>query len=198
MPNVNLIWGWTEALERGPAEAGRWFATQRLQRAVPTAWIRPTEPHAGSVSGARRLFGLAVRGPFFSSSVRWGRPGWVVRCVTTGPKAPVRRQSAHAPTWQPHNWPGRCPGSWRARRRSWRATIEVAFEERAADHSRWCLFYVLLLHLGAGDVADWNMVCMLLYPFLTRDRVWSWVAPRFRPLSRVLACAQWLRLMRID
>ena len=60
------------------------------------------------------------------------------------------------------------------------------------------LFYVLLLHLGAMSLT-WNMVCMLLYPFLTRDQG---VVVGRAAISSVYrgfwACAQWLRLMRID
>ena len=60
------------------------------------------------------------------------------------------------------------------------------------------LFYVLLAHLGAMSLT-WNLVCFLLYPFLTREQG---VVVGRAAISSVYrgfwACAQWLGLMRID
>ena len=60
------------------------------------------------------------------------------------------------------------------------------------------LFYVLLLHLGAMSLT-WNLVCLLLYPFLSREQG---VVVGRAAISSVYrgfwACAQWLGLMRID
>ena len=60
------------------------------------------------------------------------------------------------------------------------------------------LFYVLLAHLGAMSLT-WNLVCLLLYPFLTREHG---VVVGRAAISSVYrgfwACAQWLGLMRID
>jgi 1-acyl-sn-glycerol-3-phosphate acyltransferase len=60
------------------------------------------------------------------------------------------------------------------------------------------LFYVLLLHLGAMSLS-WNLVCVLLYPFLTRQQG---VVIGRAAISSVYrgfwACAQWLGLMSID
>jgi 1-acyl-sn-glycerol-3-phosphate acyltransferase len=60
------------------------------------------------------------------------------------------------------------------------------------------LFYVLLLHLGAMSLT-WNLVCMLLYPFLSRERG---VVVGRAAISSVYrgfwSFAQWLGLMRID
>ena len=60
------------------------------------------------------------------------------------------------------------------------------------------LFYVLLLHLGAMSLT-WNLVCLLLYPFLSRRQG---VIVGRAAISSVYrgfwACAQWLGLMRID
>jgi 1-acyl-sn-glycerol-3-phosphate acyltransferase len=60
------------------------------------------------------------------------------------------------------------------------------------------LFYVLLLHLGAMSLT-WNLVCVLLYPFLTRQQG---VVIGRAAISSVYrgfwACAQWLGLMSID
>ncbi len=60
------------------------------------------------------------------------------------------------------------------------------------------LFYVLLLHLGAMSLT-WNLVCVLLYPFLTREQG---VVVGRAAISSVYrgfwAFAQWLGLMRID
>jgi len=60
------------------------------------------------------------------------------------------------------------------------------------------LFYVLLLHLGAMSLT-WNLVCFVLYPFLTREQG---VVIGRAAISSVYrgfwACAQWLGLMRID
>lgn len=60
------------------------------------------------------------------------------------------------------------------------------------------LFYVLLLHLGAMSLT-WNLVCVLLYPFLSREQG---VVVGRAAISSVYrgfwTCAQWLGLMRID
>ncbi|MES2099868.1 MAG: lysophospholipid acyltransferase family protein [Pseudomonadota bacterium] len=60
------------------------------------------------------------------------------------------------------------------------------------------LFYVLLAHLGAMSLT-WNLVCLVLYPFLTREQ--GIVVGR-AAISSVYrgfwTCAQWLGLMRID
>jgi 1-acyl-sn-glycerol-3-phosphate acyltransferase len=60
------------------------------------------------------------------------------------------------------------------------------------------LFYVLLLHLGAMSLT-WNLVCTLLYPFLSRRQG---VIVGRAAISSVYrgfwAFAQWLGLMRID
>jgi 1-acyl-sn-glycerol-3-phosphate acyltransferase len=60
------------------------------------------------------------------------------------------------------------------------------------------LFYVLLLHLGAMSLT-WNLVCLVLYPFLTRAQG---VVVGRAAISSVYrgfwAGAQWLGLMRID
>ena len=60
------------------------------------------------------------------------------------------------------------------------------------------LFYVLLLHLGAMSLT-WNLVCLLLYPFLSRRQG---VVVGRAAISSVYrgfwAFAQWLGLMRID
>ena len=60
------------------------------------------------------------------------------------------------------------------------------------------LFYVLLFHLGAMSLT-WNLVCLVLYPFLPRQQ--GLVVGR-AAISSVYrgfwACAQWLGLMRID
>jgi 1-acyl-sn-glycerol-3-phosphate acyltransferase len=60
------------------------------------------------------------------------------------------------------------------------------------------LFYVLLAHLGAMSLT-WNLVCLVLYPFLTRDQG---VVVGRAAISSVYrgfwTCAQWLGLMRID
>ncbi len=60
------------------------------------------------------------------------------------------------------------------------------------------LFYVLLLHLGAMSLT-WNLVCVLLYPFLTRAQG---VVVGRAAISSVYrgfwTSAQWLGLMRID
>ena len=60
------------------------------------------------------------------------------------------------------------------------------------------LFYVLLLHLGAMSLT-WNLVCVLLYPFLSRQRG---VVVGRAAISSVYrgfwTFAQWLGLMRID
>lgn len=60
------------------------------------------------------------------------------------------------------------------------------------------LFYVLLLHLGAMSLT-WNVVCALLYPFLTREQG---VVVGRAAISSVYrgfwTCTQWLGLMRID
>lgn len=60
------------------------------------------------------------------------------------------------------------------------------------------LFYVLLLHLGAMSLT-WNLVCLGLYPFLTRSQG---VVVGRAAISSVYrgfwACAQWMGLMRVD
>ena len=60
------------------------------------------------------------------------------------------------------------------------------------------LFYVLLLHLGAMSLT-WNLVSVLLYPFLSREQG---VVVGRAAISSVYrgfwTCAQWLGLMRID
>ncbi len=60
------------------------------------------------------------------------------------------------------------------------------------------LFYVLLLHLGAMSLT-WNLVCVALYPFLSRQQG---VVVGRAAISSVYrgfwAFAQWLGLMRID
>jgi 1-acyl-sn-glycerol-3-phosphate acyltransferase len=60
------------------------------------------------------------------------------------------------------------------------------------------LFYVLLLHLAAMSLT-WNFVCLLMYPFLSRQQG---VVIGRAAISSVYrgfwACAQWLGLMRID
>jgi len=60
------------------------------------------------------------------------------------------------------------------------------------------LFYVLLLHLGAMSLT-WNLVCLALYPFLTREQG---VVVGRAAISSVYrgfwTCTQWLGLMRID
>ncbi|MDP9045301.1 MAG: 1-acyl-sn-glycerol-3-phosphate acyltransferase [Pseudomonadota bacterium] len=60
------------------------------------------------------------------------------------------------------------------------------------------LFAVLLLHLAAMSLT-WNLVCTLLYPFLTRAQG---VVVGRAAISSVYrgfwTCAQWLGLMRID
>ena len=66
---------------------------------------------------------------------------------------------------------------------------------------RFCqvvLFYILLLHLGAMSLT-WNLVCLALYPCLTRAQG---VVVGRAAVSSVYrgfwVCAQWLGLMRID
>lgn len=60
------------------------------------------------------------------------------------------------------------------------------------------LFYVLLAHLGAMSLT-WNLVCFVIYPFLTREQG---VVVGRAAISSVYrgfwTCAQWLGLMRID
>ena len=60
------------------------------------------------------------------------------------------------------------------------------------------LFYVLLAHLGAMSLT-WNLVCFVIYPFLSRAQG---VVVGRAAISSVYrgfwACAQWLGLMRID
>ncbi|CAM5795232.1 lysophospholipid acyltransferase family protein [Rhizobacter fulvus] len=60
------------------------------------------------------------------------------------------------------------------------------------------LFYVLLAHLGAMSLT-WNLVCTVLYPFLSRAQG---VVVGRAAISSVYrgfwTCAQWLGLMRID
>jgi 1-acyl-sn-glycerol-3-phosphate acyltransferase len=59
-------------------------------------------------------------------------------------------------------------------------------------------FYVLLAHLGAMSLT-WNLVCTVLYPFLSRAQG---VVVGRAAISSVYrgfwTCAQWLGLMRID
>jgi 1-acyl-sn-glycerol-3-phosphate acyltransferase len=63
---------------------------------------------------------------------------------------------------------------------------------------RSVLFYVLLLHLGAMSLT-WNLVCLLLYPFLSRRQG---VVVGRAAISSVYrgfwSFAQWLGLMSID
>ena len=60
------------------------------------------------------------------------------------------------------------------------------------------LFYILLIHLGAMSLT-WNLVCFVLYPFLTRAQG---VVVGRAAISSVYRgfwhCAVWLGLMRID
>jgi len=60
------------------------------------------------------------------------------------------------------------------------------------------LFYVLLAHLGAMSLT-WNLVCFVIYPFLSREKG---VVVGRAAISSVYrgfwSCAQWLGLMRID
>ncbi|HWH85069.1 MAG TPA: lysophospholipid acyltransferase family protein [Burkholderiaceae bacterium] len=60
------------------------------------------------------------------------------------------------------------------------------------------LFYVLLIHLGAMSLT-WNLVCVVIHPFLTRAQG---VVVGRAAISSVYrgfwAFAQWLGLMRID
>ncbi len=70
---------------------------------------------------------------------------------------------------------------------------------RSLRHLYQCtLFYVLLLHLGAMSLT-WNLVCFVIYPFLTREQG---VVVGRAAISSVYrgfwTCAQWLGLMRID
>ena len=71
---------------------------------------------------------------------------------------------------------------FRALRRVWQST----------------LFYIVLLHLGAMSLT-WNLVCALIYPFLSRERG---VVVGRAAISSVYrgfwTCTQWLGLMRID
>jgi 1-acyl-sn-glycerol-3-phosphate acyltransferase len=85
-------------------------------------------------------------------------------------------------------WPLQAPG----RARAWQAMSRVRRFLQAS------LFYVLLIHLGAMSLT-WNLVCTLLYPFLTRQQG---VVVGRAAISSVYrgfwTCAQWLGLMRID
>ena len=60
------------------------------------------------------------------------------------------------------------------------------------------LFYILLIHLGAMSLT-WNLVCFVLYPFLTREQGVvvgrAAISSVYRGFWR---CAVWLGLMRID
>lgn len=60
------------------------------------------------------------------------------------------------------------------------------------------LFYVVLAHLAAMSLT-WNLVCLVLYPFLTREQG---VVVGRAAISSVYrgfwTCTQWLGLMRID
>ena len=60
------------------------------------------------------------------------------------------------------------------------------------------LFYILLIHLGAMSLT-WNLVCFVMYPFLTRAQG---VVVGRAAISSVYRgfwhCAVWLGLMRID
>jgi 1-acyl-sn-glycerol-3-phosphate acyltransferase len=60
------------------------------------------------------------------------------------------------------------------------------------------LFYVLLLHLAAMSLT-WNLVCLVMYPFLSREQG---VVIGRAAISSVYrgfwSCAQWMGLMRID
>ena len=66
---------------------------------------------------------------------------------------------------------------------------------------RWwhaSIYFVLLVHLGAMSLT-WNLVCVALYPFLSRDR--GLVVGR-AAISSVYrgfwTCAQWFGLLRLD
>jgi 1-acyl-sn-glycerol-3-phosphate acyltransferase len=60
------------------------------------------------------------------------------------------------------------------------------------------LFYVLLLHLGAMSLT-WNLVCLVLYPFLPRQQGLVIGRAAISSVYRGFwTCAQWLGLMRID
>ena len=60
------------------------------------------------------------------------------------------------------------------------------------------LFYVLLLHLGAMSLT-WNLVCLMLYPFLPRQQGLVIGRAAISSVYRGFwAFAQWLGLMRID
>jgi 1-acyl-sn-glycerol-3-phosphate acyltransferase len=59
-------------------------------------------------------------------------------------------------------------------------------------------FYVLLLHLGAMSLT-WNLVCLVLYPCLPRQRGLVIGRAAISSVYRGFwTCAQWLGVMRID
>lgn len=97
---------------------------------------------------------------------------------------PPRRSSASVPAARPRRAPSARPAAWvlRALRRLLQCTM----------------FYVLLLHLGAMSLT-WNLVCAMLYPFLSRQQG---VVVGRAAISSVYrgfwSCTQWLGLMRID
>lgn len=60
------------------------------------------------------------------------------------------------------------------------------------------LFYVMLLHLAAMSLT-WNLVCLVLYPFLPRQQGLVIGRAAISSVYRGFwTCAQWLGLMRID
>ena len=60
------------------------------------------------------------------------------------------------------------------------------------------LFYVLLFHLGAMSLT-WNLVCLLLYPLLSRQQGLVVGRAAISSVYRSFwTCAQWVGLMRID
>jgi 1-acyl-sn-glycerol-3-phosphate acyltransferase len=91
--------------------------------------------------------------------------------------------------------PSRNRGAPRRRARRPRTRSALSFLQRPLQV---VLFYVLLLHLAAMSLT-WNLVCLLLYPFLTRQQG---VVIGRAAISSVYrgfwACAQWLGLMSID
>jgi 1-acyl-sn-glycerol-3-phosphate acyltransferase len=59
-------------------------------------------------------------------------------------------------------------------------------------------FYVLLLHLGAMSLT-WNLICLVLYPCLPRQRGLVIGRAAISSVYRGFwTCAQWLGVMRID
>lgn len=60
------------------------------------------------------------------------------------------------------------------------------------------MLYVLLLHLGAMSLT-WNLVCLVLYPFLPRKQGLVIGRAAISSVYRGFwTCAQWLGVMRID